>query len=887
MNVQYPTPEPRHSCDGTPQSPRELIVVMRAESGIDARVAKPGEATGVTSLDSVLESMGGSLEPLFDDLDSQPAEAASMEPSDAASESVFFRVNASDDRLDELAEKLEANDMVESAYVKPAAELPSAAAEALVLDVDESLDINNMTPRAEAAPAATPNFINRQGYLNPAPEGVDARYAWRFPGGRGNNVRVIDLEWGWRFTHEDLRIRQGGVIAGTNSTDTDHGTAVIGEISGDMNGLGVTGISPDAHVSAVAFSMPTARAIRTAANNLRSGDIMLLEIHRAGPRHNFQGRADQRGYIAVEWWPDDYAAIRYATNRGIIVVEAAGNGAENLDDSIYDRRPRGFPSSWRNPFNPANQSSRAVVVGAGAPPPGTHGRNHGPDRSRLGFSNYGRRIDAQGWGREVTTTGYGDLQAGSPDREYTDKFSGTSSASPIITAALACVQGALRAESQSLLTPNAAINLLRTTGSQQTDASGRPRTQRIGNRPNLRQMIDRTVRPSTTYTGVWRSGRDAHYLWVNASWSSFVAKWRELAGRNLRLQDFEITRFGNSHRYSGVWRSGSDPHYLWVNVSWSNFVEKWRELAARNLRLIDIEINQVNGELSYSGVWRGGSDAHYLWVNVTWSNFVAKWRDLSARNLRLVDFEIVKVGNQYKYSGVWRHGSDAHYLWVNANWSNFVDKWRELAQRNLRLTKIVRVKVGNEWRFSGIWREGQDSYYLWANVSWPRFHDKWSELNSRGMRLVDFEICRNTGGSPSATEALEETVAMTIDDDTNSDGFGGGDLITADVDVESFAAGLPKAEGGGDGDLGGGFIAAAGVTETTTGDEVASIESEDGFGGGDLHGESTVINQGSEAQLASVEIDDGRGFGGGSGTATAVEDQEADDEHRFGGGQFA
>ena len=45
-------------------------------------------------------------------------------------------------------------------------------------------------------------------------------------------------------------------------------------------------------------------------------------------------------------------------------------------------------------------------------PPGTHGRNHGADRSRLDFSNYGALIDAQGWGREVTTCGYGDLQGG-------------------------------------------------------------------------------------------------------------------------------------------------------------------------------------------------------------------------------------------------------------------------------------------------------------------------------------------------------------------------------------------------------------------------------------------------------------------------------------------
>jgi hypothetical protein len=173
-----------------------------------------------------------------------------------------------------------------------------------------------------------------------------------------------------------------------------------------------------------------------------------------------------------------------------LVVEAAGNGSQNLDDAIYNRRPSGFPSWWKNPFNPANPSSRAIVVGAGAPPPGTHGRNHGADRSRLGFSNYGRRVDAQGWGREVTTTGYGDLQGGgNKDLWYTDTFSGTSSASPMIVGALACVQGVIKKQASTLLTPESAISLLRTTGSPQLDTPGRPKTQRIGNRPNLRQMI--------------------------------------------------------------------------------------------------------------------------------------------------------------------------------------------------------------------------------------------------------------------------------------------------------------------------------------------------------------------------------------------------------------
>lgn len=188
------------------------------------------------------------------------------------------------------------------------------------------------------------------------------------------------------------------------------------------------------------------------------------------------------------------------------MVAAAGNGGESLDDGLYERRPERFPRTWRNPFNPANPSSGAVLVGAGAPPPGTHGRDHGPDRSRLAFSNYGARLDAQGWGREATTTGgfwdrEGELQGGAEEIAwYTDAFSGTSAAAPVVTGALVCLQGILKAADLAPMTPERAREILRTTGSPQQDAPGRPASQRIGSRPDVRAAVTRLM-PSTVGTG--------------------------------------------------------------------------------------------------------------------------------------------------------------------------------------------------------------------------------------------------------------------------------------------------------------------------------------------------------------------------------------------------
>jgi subtilase family protein len=487
----------------------ELVVVAKPDARLRATAAGIVSATGADTapLTSILDRHGARMEPLFglseDRIRERTASSAADPDAEPAPDlGVFYHVAAPEDQLEELARELRDSELVDAAYVKP-------PAEPATLVVDEVLveGLNDMVPDAGDAPPTTPDFTARQGYLDAAPGGIDARHAWTVSGGAGTGVRVIDCEWGWRFTHEDLVRNQGGVVAGTGGTDTNHGTAVVGEISGDRNTFGITGIAPDAWIAASSFTnQSSAQAIRAAADRLGPGNIILLEIHRPGPRTPNPPQG-QLGFIAIEWWPDDFAAIRYAVNKGIIVVEAAGNGFQNLDDPIYNTRPANFPTGWTNPFNVNNPSSGAVVVGAGAPPPGTHGRNHGPDRSRLDFSNFGARVDAQGWGREVTTAGYGDLQGGSAqDLWYTDQFSGTSSASPIVVGALACVQGALRGRGRIPLSPARARELLRATGSAQQDAPGRPATQRIGNRPNLRQLIGAALPTPQPWTGVQFAG---------------------------------------------------------------------------------------------------------------------------------------------------------------------------------------------------------------------------------------------------------------------------------------------------------------------------------------------------------------------------------------------
>jgi hypothetical protein len=59
----------------------------------------------------------------------------------------------------------------------------------------------------------------------------------------------------------------------------------------------------------------------------------------------------------------------------------------------------------------------------------------------------------------------------------------------MVAGAIACVQGRLDALGKPRLTPATARNLLRMTGSPQQAEVGFPVAERIGNRPDLKEMF--------------------------------------------------------------------------------------------------------------------------------------------------------------------------------------------------------------------------------------------------------------------------------------------------------------------------------------------------------------------------------------------------------------
>ena len=272
----------------------EVVVVLRAE-GAAARefsVEAPTATAAGRDLAQVLQSFNATMRPMFEIAavpegpELRTMARTEVEAAVAAQMSRYYSVDVHDADADRLAEELKRSNIVETVYVKPATELPIAPSSEIARGSPAQrfpivAALNGRMRRAQfetavsaPAPASSPSipdFRSRQAYLDVAPAGVDAAFAWSMVGGKGGNVRIIDIEGDWRFSHVDLRANVGGLIGGTSYNDVEwrnHGTAVLGEIGGDENTFGIVGIAPDARVQ-----------------------LCVSSRHRLSPRHPPSGRA--------------------------------------------------------------------------------------------------------------------------------------------------------------------------------------------------------------------------------------------------------------------------------------------------------------------------------------------------------------------------------------------------------------------------------------------------------------------------------------------------------------------------------------------------------------------------------------------------------------------
>lgn len=318
-------------------------------------------------------------------------------------------------------------------------------------------------------PPTTTDFILSQSYLEPDP-GVDANYAWA-NGSDGSNVTVRDVEYGLNVNHEEFvgrnaKIADGMTISSSATFSfTTHGTATAGIVYSDDGGYGTKGIAYNANRFILypewqeGQSWDRVQAVTNAVNDAAIGDVIIYEMQITGANGNF---------AMAEYDPLVWDLTLSATNKGAVVVAAAGNGGENLDSSGYDDYH-------------ARGDSGAIIVGASLP---------NTDHPSASFSTYGTRVNINAWGASVFTTGYGAISFDNDvNQYYTDSFGGTSSATAISGGCVANLQSFYYTlTGGSYMTSQEMRNLLEETGTNQTN-NDRP----IGQFINMRAAMERLV----------------------------------------------------------------------------------------------------------------------------------------------------------------------------------------------------------------------------------------------------------------------------------------------------------------------------------------------------------------------------------------------------------
>ncbi|WP_430405453.1 S8 family peptidase [Fluviicola sp.] len=319
-----------------------------------------------------------------------------------------------------------------------------------------------------------PNLQPSQLYLFDQEQGIHVQEFWNAYSIYGAGVKVCDVEYTFNADHMDL---PPVIIVGPQPEDpgfgNNHGTAVLGEIASLNDGIGTTGIAYQSQLyfagAYINQSYYLEEALINTLSELGEGDVVLIEQQTMA----FEGTPDE-GYAPVEWYEPFYDAIQLISGNGLIVVEAAGNGNRNLDDPMFT-----VDNGGHYPFLEENWSE-AIMVGAGAV---------GIDdvsRSRLWFSNYGSRIDLQGNGEGVVTTGYGSAYgAEGPNKSYSNNFGGTSGASPIVVGAVTLLQSLSKNFTGNTLSKNEIRDLLVSTGKPQVAGTLFPVSEKIGPLPNI------------------------------------------------------------------------------------------------------------------------------------------------------------------------------------------------------------------------------------------------------------------------------------------------------------------------------------------------------------------------------------------------------------------
>lgn len=311
------------------------------------------------------------------------------------------------------------------------------------------------------------DLFSKQLYLQPRKaDGVDALAAWRYQGGRGRGVQIVDIETAGVPDHPDLAHVEPLIPWSATALpprSAHHVAQVLGIVCADDDGDGVVGLASDATVWVAQSSrhheaLHPLNVLRYAVSRVSPPAVILVELTASFPRvHRKISNETVHEQLPLELWAIGRDVLGVAREKGIYVVQAAGNEGRNLDKRLADpRKPERLFDSG------------SIVVGAAKP----------HSRRRLDSSNWGTRVNLSCWGAEVTTCDIRDRVA-----TYTHSFGQTSAAAAIVAGCVACIAGVVKASGRKQLSPDKMRDLLVLTGYWPN--------QKIGPRPNLAAALKR------------------------------------------------------------------------------------------------------------------------------------------------------------------------------------------------------------------------------------------------------------------------------------------------------------------------------------------------------------------------------------------------------------
>jgi hypothetical protein len=379
-------------------------------------------------------------------------------------------------------------------------------------------------PPHDISPTTT-NFESNQGYIEINP-GMNIRYAWN-NGINGANINIRAVEYGINTNHEDLDHQNASLAPGTTINSaattayTEHGSAVAGIVFADKGTYGISGIAYNANDYILypewteEYGYNRVTATSNAIANSTAGDIVIFEMQTGGQNGEF---------VLAEYEQAIWDLTKAASDAGIIILAAAGNGNENLDDSFYDS------------YN-ARGDSGAFIIGAGS-----SDLNH----NKMSFSTYGSRVNIHGWGQNVyATANYASsiVFGGDFNQSYYPYFSGTSSATATLGGFTAVLQSYYLAQTGNYMSPAAMRTLIINTGISQGTGGN------IGPLPNMEAAIislNNTLGLSST-----KFDND-FYMYPNPAKSILNIKTKANSSKNIRIysilgQKIKEINSNNSH----------------------------------------------------------------------------------------------------------------------------------------------------------------------------------------------------------------------------------------------------------------------------------------------------------------------------------------------------